>query len=63
MSIIEDIAHISDIATRERKLENDIIKMQNEWKNLKFEMTDYKLSGGYVLIGIQPIWDLLDEHI
>ena len=61
--MIEDIAHISDIATREKKLENDIIKMQNEWKNLKFETNDYKDSGTQVLIGIQPIWDLLDEHI
>ena len=26
-------------------------------------MVDYKDSGGSVLTGIQPIWDLLDEHI
>ena len=38
MNIIEDIAHISDIATREKKLENDIVKMRDEWKNLKFEI-------------------------
>jgi len=46
MALIEDIAHISDIATREKKLELEIMKMQNDWKNLKFEMVDYKDSGG-----------------
>ena len=37
--------------------------MMNQWKNVKFDMVEYKDSGVLILKGIQNIWDLLDEHI
>jgi len=37
--------------------------MQDEWKLVKFEMVEYRDSGATTLAGVQPIWDLLDEHI
>jgi dynein heavy chain, axonemal len=37
--------------------------MREEWKTIVFEMVEYKDSGVNILTGIQPIWDLLDEHI
>lgn len=52
MDIIEEIAEVSDIASREKKLEDQIQKMHAEWKNLKFEMQEHKGSGTLILIEI-----------
>ena len=37
--------------------------MRKKLKSIVFEMVDYKDSTVHILTGIQPIWDLLDEHI
>jgi dynein heavy chain len=37
--------------------------MRDEWKHVKFELSEFRSSGTYVLKGAEPIWDLLDEHI
>lgn len=63
MDIIEEINEISDFASREKKLEDSIAKMKDEWKHMKFELVEFRDSGTYVLKGAEPIWDLLDEHI
>jgi hypothetical protein len=38
MEILEEIADISDCATREKKLEDNIQKMKDEWKYIKFDL-------------------------
>ena len=38
-------------------------KMHDEWKSVKFELTEYRDSEVVILQGVQVIWDLLDEHI
>lgn len=63
MECIEDINEISDCSSRERKLEEAIAKMRDEWKHVKFELVSFRESGTCVLKGAEPIWDLLDEHI
>lgn len=63
MAVIEEINDISEIASRERKLEDAIFKMRDEWKHIKFDLAEFRDSGTYVLKGAEPIWDLLDEHI
>jgi dynein heavy chain len=63
MTYVEEINEISDCASREKKLEDGIIKMRDEWKHIKFELAPFRESGTYVLKGAEPIWDLLDEHI
>jgi dynein heavy chain len=63
MDLIEEIIERSDTATREKKLDEQITKMREEWKSIAFEMIEYKDSGVNILTGIQPIWELLDEHI
>jgi len=42
LDIIDEISEVSDIATREKKLEEQIVKMLAEWKHLKFDVQDYK---------------------
>jgi hypothetical protein len=37
--------------------------MRDEWKTVRFDLEDYRDSGTVTLTGVQPIWDLLDEHI
>lgn len=38
MSILEEVNDISDCASREKKLEDSIQKMKDEWKYIKFEL-------------------------
>ena len=63
MEIIDDISEVSEIATKERQLESQVNKMRDEWKTVRFDLEDYRDSGSCILTGVQPIWDLLDEHI
>jgi len=63
MEIIEEINDISDCASREKKLEDAIQKMKDEWKYIKFELQPFRDSGTHVLKAAEPIWDLLDDHI
>ena len=63
MEMLEDIAEVSEIATKERQLESQVNKMRDEWKSVRFELEDFRDSGTVILTGVQPIWDLLDEHI
>ena len=63
MEILDDIAEVSEIATKERQLESQVNKMRDEWKSVRFDLEDFRDSGTVILTGVQPIWDLLDEHI
>jgi hypothetical protein len=56
---MEDIAAVSDIATKEKQLEIQLSKMRQEWQSVKFELNE--CSGTVTLGGVQPIWDMLDE--
>jgi dynein heavy chain len=63
MDILEEINEISDCASREKKLEDGIQKMKDEWKYVRFELQGFRDSGTHVLKGAEPIWDMLDDHI
>ena len=63
MNHMNDIIELSAIASREKKLENQLIKMMDRWKTVDFQLVEFKNTGVSILQGIQDIWDLLDEHI
>jgi dynein heavy chain len=63
MEILEDITDVSEIASREKKLEDAIQKMRDEWRNIKFELAPFRESETFILKGAEPIWDVLDDHI
>lgn len=63
IDIAGEIIEISAIATKERQLESQLNKMNDEWKTVRFELAEYRDSEVHVLQGVQSIWDLLDEHI
>lgn len=43
--------------------EKTINKMRSEWRNIKFEMVAYRDTGTYIIKGVEPIFDKLDEDI
>lgn len=63
LELLEEIGDISDCASREKKLEDAIQKMKDEWKHIRFELQEFRNSGTYILKAAEPIWDMLDEHI
>jgi len=63
MQLVEEINEISHFAAREKKLEEQVQAMKDEWRNVKFELVPFKDTGTHLLHKPEPIWDLLDEHI
>lgn len=63
LQLVEEINEISHFAAREKKLEEQVQAMKEEWRNIKFELIPWKDSGTHLLHKPEPIWDLLDEHI
>ena len=61
MDILEDIASVSDIATKEKQLELQLNKMRQEWSSVKFQFAEYEDT--VTIQGLQPIWDMLDDQI
>jgi dynein heavy chain len=54
---------INEKASRELALENAKFNMEREWDEVKFTLLPYKDTGTYILTDLEPIWDLLDDHI
>ena len=63
MDIVDEIIELSATATKEKQLDVQLQKMMDEWKQVRFELLEYRNSEVPVLTGVQNIWDLLDEHI
>ena len=63
MQWADDINEISHFAGRERKLEEQIQAMKDEWRNIRFDLVPFKDTDTHLLHKPEPIWDLLDEHI
>lgn len=63
MEIQDEIREISEISTKERGFEKILMRMKAEWKPIKLSLGDYKDSGTWIIKGIDPIIDKLDEDI
>ncbi|GAX82307.1 hypothetical protein CEUSTIGMA_g9736.t1 [Chlamydomonas eustigma] len=64
MDKLEALQDLSDNASREYSLEKQLDVMQSEWSNIKFELSPWKNTGGFILKG-QPVEEaqlLLDDH-
>lgn len=51
MTIIDDISEVSDISSREKKLEDAIFKMKDEWRHIKFTLQEFKQTETYIIKG------------
>lgn len=63
LKIQDKLEEISNAAGKEYELNLQLINMQDEWKDVKFEVTKYRDSDVYILASIDDIQSLLDDHI
>jgi dynein heavy chain len=49
MEFVEEINEISHFAARERKLEEQVSQMKDEWRFIKFNLIPFKDSGTHLL--------------
>ncbi|XP_037908989.1 dynein heavy chain 3, axonemal [Hermetia illucens] len=63
MTIIPQLEEISNAAGKEYELNNQLVVMQGEWKDVEFEVFPYRDSDTYILAAVDDIQTLLDDHI
>lgn len=62
-SDIDKYEVISMAATKERQILRNLLKMQEEWDDLKFKTSVYKDTGITILTQLDDIQAILDDHI
>ncbi len=63
MQYKEEIREIAEISDKEQGFERIMNKMKSEWRNIRFDLVEFRDTGAYILRGIEPILDKLDEDI
>lgn len=63
MRIAERLEEISNAAGKEFELNNQLLQMQSEWTDVKFDITQYRDSDTMILASVDDIQTLLDDHI
>lgn len=61
--IYEQLEAVSISAGNEFELNMQLANMQEEWKDIKFELMEYRDSETYILSALDDIQTLLDDHI
>lgn len=59
---LDELREVSENASKESTIEKVIVKMMDEWKNIKFTVNMYKDTGSYILSAVDDIETLLDDH-
>lgn len=63
MRIQNELEEISNAAGKEFELNNQLIQMQNEWKDIRFEIMQYRDSDTHILSALDDIQTLLDDQV
>ncbi|CAF1149286.1 unnamed protein product [Adineta steineri] len=60
---IEVITKVAEKAAKEFSIEQQLDKMEQEWKPIRFEVLPYKQTGTYIIKASEDISQMLDDHI
>ncbi|KTF88877.1 hypothetical protein cypCar_00027703 [Cyprinus carpio] len=60
---VEEITQVAQEAGKEYAIEQALIKMEEEWSTVMFEVMPYKETGTYILKSPDEASQLLDDHI
>lgn len=63
MSILQQLEEISNAAGKEFELNSALDAMQADWKEVAFEVLQYRDSDTHILSALDDIQTLLDDHI
>jgi len=63
MDFKDDIRDIAEIASKEMGFEKILNNIKNDWKNISFEITNFRNTQYFILKNVEPILDKLDEDI
>ncbi|XP_054015460.1 dynein axonemal heavy chain 3-like [Hylaeus anthracinus] len=59
---INKLEDIASAAVKEHALQQNLIKMKEEWSEIAFELTPYRETGVFILTAVDDIQVLLDDH-
>lgn len=60
---IDMISKVAEKAGKEFSIEQQLDKMETEWKSVKFEVLPYKQTGTFIIRASEEISQMLDDHI
>ncbi|CAF4566002.1 unnamed protein product [Rotaria socialis] len=60
---IDMISKVAEKAGKEFSIEQQLDKMENEWKSVKFDVLPYKQTGTFIIKTSEEISQMLDDHI
>ncbi|XP_066246402.1 dynein axonemal heavy chain 3 [Euwallacea similis] len=59
----QQLEEVSAAATKEYTLEQNLMKMKEEWVDVEFECIPYRETGVYILSAVDDIQVMMDDHI
>ncbi|XP_076653327.1 dynein heavy chain 3, axonemal [Halictus rubicundus] len=60
---VSKLEEIASAAVKEHGLQQNLLKMKDEWSNIFFDLTPYRETGVNILTAVDDIQMLLDDHI
>ena len=59
----ESLNRVGEVAQKEFQIETNLLKMEEAWNNVFFDLADYKDTNTYVLRGVDELNQIIDEQI
>lgn len=59
----DDIVDVGERAGKEYNIEQQMIKMKNDWTQIELTLKPFKNTGTYTVSGFDDAMQILDEHI
>ena len=60
---IDMISKVAEKAGKEFSIEQQLDKMEGEWKSVRFDVLPYKQTGTFIIKASEEISQMLDDHI